>query len=234
MPRNRRRKKSIQAPAKIVGDPNTAYEKSENHDGPGRRPASVGFGNANFPNKFHFTLRYPHNAKAGEGRSMSTSWAEPYAAKTVLEYLIGDQEPRWTALNKFVTSTGVEVSCAVSEDRKAENELEIALNYKRTKAEQAFVLPEKDRKSIDHMLRPYPDVEKLTIGKAKVERASRNKPDGKHITVAQICEELGIEPRDGRAALRKAKFEKPDHGWSFPIGSNEAKNAKKIIEKGAK
>jgi hypothetical protein len=235
MPRKTRKTKSSQAQAKIIGDPNTVYEKSENHDGPGRAPASVGFSaNPEKFNRFHFTLRYPHNAKPGEGRMISSKWAEPYAAKVFLAYVIGGHEPTWTALNRFITKSGIEVSCAVSEDRKVENELEIALNYKRTKAEQAFELPEKDRKSIDYLLRPYPDVEKLTIGKAKVERAARSKPDGKHITVAQICEELGLEPRDGRAALRKAKFEKPDHGWQFPVGSPEAKAARKIIEKGAK
>lgn len=234
MPR-KRKTKPVKAPAKIIGDPNTSYDKTQNHEGPGRQPASVGYStNPEKYNRFHFTLRYPHNAKAGEGRMVSTSWAEPYAAKTYLEYVIGDKEPRWTALNKFITSTGIEVSCSVPSDRKEENELEIALSYKRTKAEEAFVLPDQDRKQIELLLRPYPDVEKLTIGKAKIERAARSKPDGKHITVAQICEELGIQPRDGRAALRKAKFEKPDHGWQFPVGSSEAKAARKIIEKGAK
>lgn len=234
MPRNRRRKKSINAPAKIEGDPNVAYEKSENHDGPGREPASVGFGNPNFPDKFHFTLRYPHNAKAGEGRMMSVSWNAAYAAKAYLDYLIGDEDIDWTALNKFVTGRGVEVSCAAPTDKLQENVIEEAMNYKPTRAEQSFIVPTKDQQAYLRMIRPYPDVEKPSTGKAKIERRSSSKPDGKYISVAQIAEDLGIEPRDARAALRRAKFDKPDWGWAFKIGSDDLKKATSIIKKGGR
>lgn len=235
MPRNRRRKKSITAPAKIIGDPNTAYDKSENIEGPGREPASVGFGNANFPDKFHFSLRFPHNAKAGDGRMMSSAWNSAYAARKYLEFVMDGEEVDWTALNKFITHHGVEVSCMAPSDRLEENVIEEALNHKFTKAEEAFVIPQKDRDAFIRMVRPYPDVEKPgSTGKAKIDRKGPNKPDGKYISVAQIAEEAGVEPRDARASLRKAKFEKPDWGWSFKAGSDDLKKATSIIKKGAR
>lgn len=234
MPRRKRRSKSVKAPAKVIGDPNKTYDKTENHDGPGREPATVGFGNA-VGNKFHFFVRYPHDAKEGEGRMISISWAAPYAARKYLEFIMDGEEVDWTALNKFVTSKGVEVSCAAPSDKLQPNELELALDHKYTKAERAFEVPEKDRKSFELLLRPYPDkFEKPSTGKAKVGRASPNRPEGKFITVADICEELKVQPRDGRAALRKAKVEKPEWGWAFPIGSDELKQAKTIIKKGAR
>lgn len=235
MPRKRSKSKRISAPAKIIGDPNQSYDKTENHSGPGRKDATVAFGNPEFPDKFHFFLRYPHNAKAGEGRKISSSWAEAYAAKAYLDFVIGDEEVNWTALNKFVTHQGVEVSCAAPTDKMEPNQLEIAMDYRPTKAEQAFVVPEKDRQSFLIMTRPYPDVEKPSpTGKAKMERRSANKPDGKYISVASIAEELGIQPRDARASLRRAKFEKPDWGWAFKAGSPELKQVTAIIKKGGR
>lgn len=231
----RKAKSSVKAPAKVVGDPNIDYPKSQNHEGPGRLPASIGHStNPDKFDRFHFKLRYPHNAPDGEGRLISCSWAEPYAAKAYLDYVIGRNEPTWKAANKLITSTGVEISCEPSENRADENDLERAIDYKPTRAEMSFELPDKDKASVDRLLRPYPDVEKHTIGKAKVERASSKKPDGKYITVGQLCEELHVKPRDARAALRKAKIEKPDHGWAFLAGSAELGHARKIIQRGAK
>lgn len=50
-------------------------------------------------------------------------------------------------------------------------------------------------------------VERKTVErKLKVDRTGK-------ITVQQLAEEIGIDPRDARAALRKAGTPKPDGGW---------------------
>ena len=48
------------------------------------------------------------------------------------------------------------------------------------------------------------------------------------ITLAEICEELNIEPRDARKTLRN-KVEKPDAGWAWEAA--EAAKVKAILKK---
>lgn len=48
------------------------------------------------------------------------------------------------------------------------------------------------------------------------------------VTLAEICEELKIEPRDARKTLRN-KVEKPDAGWAWP--ADEAAKVKAILKK---
>jgi hypothetical protein len=51
----------------------------------------------------------------------------------------------------------------------------------------------------------------------------------KFITVQSLAEEIGIDPRDARAALRKAKVEKPEGGW---LGDEEwAKGIRDVLKK---
>lgn len=196
-------------------------------------PATVGYGHAKFPGDFQFQCRFPHDAKIGEGRLHTVTWSEAYAARVFLEHLIGKKEPRWTGMNCFVTSTGVEVSCSSPDNREDENCIERALNHDFTKAELAFQLPDQERRQIAMLTRPWPDVEKIAPkGQAKVERGlAARRPDGSFVTVAQLCEEMGLEAREGRAALRKAKIEKPTWGWQFPVDSDELTAAKKAIQK---
>lgn len=47
------------------------------------------------------------------------------------------------------------------------------------------------------------------------------------ITLAEICAELKIEPRDARKTLR-GKVEKPEAGWAWP--ADEAKKVKAILK----
>ena len=65
-------------------------------------------------------------------------------------------------------------------------------------------------------------------------RKPKRKPstDGT-ITVAQMADELNISAGKARNLLRKAKYKKPDNGWTFPIDSAEAKAVMSILSKGA-
>lgn len=230
----RNKKKYVKPDPKIVGDPNVSYEPTENIEGPGRMPANYGHGHEKWPDQYQFQCRYPYSAKQGEGRLFTHSLGELYAAKVFLEYLMGEKEPRWVGLNCFITASGIEVRCPASESKDEENSLELALNYEPTRAERSWRLPETTRNQITLLTRMWPDVEKLTPrGQAKVERGvAARRPEGDFVSVQDICEDLGLEPREGRAALRKAKIEKPNWGWSFVAGSDELAAARKAIAKG--
>jgi len=81
---------------------------------------------------------------------------------------------------------------------------------------------------------PYPNHIKRMMGEArsnefkpviKKERVSR---DGL-ISIADICDELQIDPREARAHLRKLNEKKPDAGWAWD--EKEAERVKKLLKK---
>jgi hypothetical protein len=80
---------------------------------------------------------------------------------------------------------------------------------------------------------PKPVKESRAPKESKVDRSQ-------FITVQQLAEEAKIDPRDARAALRKAKVEKPSGGWlgdeAWAKGIREilAKAAKDLAKKGKK
>lgn len=80
---------------------------------------------------------------------------------------------------------------------------------------------------IKHDTSGGPDVEKPNrvrkVRKPGVPAPSR---DGL-VTLAEICEELNIEPRDARKTLRN-KVEKPDSGWCWT--PDEAKKIKAMLK----
>lgn len=57
-------------------------------------------------------------------------------------------------------------------------------------------------------------VEKKTVEKKKKKKGIAKKASGE-VTLAQICEEEGWEPRKVRAVLRKLKVEKPGASWTW-------------------
>jgi hypothetical protein len=128
--------------------------------------------------------------------------------------LVGDNEIEPSPLDPDRTMTFGDI------DIKSEQMDEI-LAHVYTPAEEAYELPA-----------PYPgDIQSFLTGgrmskalqgertvvtkEGKVERAPKApKVDrSKFITVQSICEEIKMDPRDARAALRKAKIEKPAGGW---------------------
>lgn len=87
---------------------------------------------------------------------------------------------------------------------------------------------------VKKVVKPVPEVDETPVKKVKKaapveaaekkERAPRE-PNPNETTLAEICTELGIEPRAARVKLRKAEgIEKGEGGrWAWPNKSPELK-----------
>lgn len=163
-------------------------------------------------------------------------YAQDYSAKKALEILIGDDEISLikgvtSDKDTIVTNTGITIRC---------RDIETLLNYKYTKNEEQWQFGEPDITTLKRMRasnfastdlrdKEEPTETRANI-KEKVIKTNQPKPsrDGL-ISVGQIAEEIGIEPKDARVALRKSKTEKPDAGWAWP--KNEVEKIKQLIMK---
>jgi hypothetical protein len=154
------------------------------------------------------------------GRLYVVNASALYAARKLYDRLTLDQDDVYASpLDKFTMCFGdVDIRC---------EQLAEVLAHKYTKEEEEWPLPS-----------PYPNEIHLflhgpTMGKAKLESttapgklvsaAPKAKVDrtGK-TSIQDLCAQLNIEPRDARAALRKAKVEKPSGGWLFAADQIEA------------
>lgn len=136
-----------------------------------------------------------------------------YAIRKIFDCLVGENEVEPSPLDPDRTMTFGDI------DIKSEQMDEI-LAHVYTPEEEGWELPT-----------PYPqEVEAFLTGgrmskrldnepkpehAPKAERApAKSKIDrSKFITVQSLAEEIGIDPRDARAALRKAGTPKPEGGW---------------------
>lgn len=104
------------------------------------------------------------------------------------------------------------------------------IDYKLSTKEEQWEL---DERYVKQVMRFKVDREESTgeetparTRKEKVERTPKPSKEGL-ITIGQIAEELKMEPRDARAALRAAKVDKPSPGWCW--AKNEVDEIKKIL-----
>jgi hypothetical protein len=135
-----------------------------------------------------------------------------YAIRKIFDALVGDNEIEPSPLDPDRTISFGDV------DIKSD-QMDAILAHQYSAEEEAFELPA-----------PYPQqvtsfltggriskalVDETRTVEGKVERAPpKPKIDrSQFITVQSIAEELKMDPRDARAALRKAKVEKPINGW---------------------
>lgn len=138
-----------------------------------------------------------------------------YAIRKIFDALVGENEIEPSTLDPDRTMTFGEI------DIKSD-QMDAILAHVYTKAEEAWELPVPYPDQIDlflHGQRMRTDV--VDPDAPKPERAPRETRAPKapkvdrtgKVTVQQLAEEAKIDPRDARAALRKAKIEKPDGGW---------------------
>ena len=180
------------------------------------------------PPKYCLHLRFPHNAPTGKGRKMTMTFVGTYAAKKFIDEVIGNDNIKWPNLHTIVTKSGVMIYCTPPSSSLYENDLEVVFNHEYSPQEAMWNLGDRERQLIKVFTRPYSSDEKDL--RAKVESV---KPvSGNLVTIAELCEELGIKARDGRSLLRKSEFIKPPHGWSFEKGSQELNNIRKFLESG--
>lgn len=111
--------------------------------------------------------------------------------------------------------------------------LEEAIDHQYTKEEAKWTIPYPDTQTVERLttfynlkMRPSSHMKPSEdTNTSKPSSTSTNKPPQRHktqkkapdgmITVAQIAQELNIQPNKARNILRKAKIQKPATGWTF-------------------
>jgi len=127
-------------------------------------------------------------------------------------------------------------------------DLTAAIEYTPTKEEKTWTIPYPDKVTVEKLTTfwqriqpsshtPTSDSEEPSTKPKKVMRTSKRHktqkpaPDGM-VTVAMICEELDLAPNKGRNLLRKAKIEKPKHGWTFKEDDPILDTVRKVLGAG--
>lgn len=184
-----------------------------------------------FPSSPHRPPRYSFQFFRGDKRVMIQNFFATYAASRYIDAVVGDNEIRWRGEDAFIVpDLGVTI--------KGDN-LETVMEYESKGAEAEWELPEPhatDAKFIAtgerrkasppaRMSEDDTDRAKQRGDKPKRSGPPRAVPDGM-ISLAAICEGIGMAPRDARAILRK-KADKPDHGWAWPAA--EANKIKAML-----
>jgi hypothetical protein len=157
-----------------------------------------------------------------------------YAIRKIFDALTEGQELEPSPLDPERTITFGDI------DIKSD-ELKEIMAHKYSAEEEAWELPVPYPQEIERFLhgpRMSREIEHAEVNeKGDVVRAPP-KPKApkvdrsKFITVQALAEEIGIDPRDARAALRKAKVEKPAGGW---LGDEEwAKGIRDVLAKAKK
>lgn len=132
-------------------------------------------------------------------------------------------------------------------------ELEDAIEYQPTKEEAAWTIPHPDSLSLRRATMFYltptsTTVDRSTSSTESEEPAgSRSKPKSQppkrhkttkapaqsdQITVAQIAEQLNIQPNKARNILRKANLTKPEGGWTFNTNDPMIDQIRKLLSAG--
>lgn len=138
-----------------------------------------------------------------------------YAIRKIFDALVGGSDVEPSPLDPDHTMCFGEI------DIKSD-QMDVILAHVYTAEEEAWELPAPYPGDIERFLhggrmsRALQGEQRTTTDSAgKVERTpAKPKVDrSKFITVQSLAEDIGIDPRDARAALRKAKVEKPAGGW---------------------
>ena len=124
------------------------------------------------PPRFCLHLRYPHDAPLGEGRRMTQTFVGAYAAKKFVEYAIGGDSVEWPNLHTIHTSSKLEITCLPPTNRMVENDLEKALNHQYTSAQEEWELPERYKKQIETLKRPWSKTDMQAQPSYKTSRSS--------------------------------------------------------------
>lgn len=163
-------------------------------------------------------------------------FAECFAAKKLVDALIGDDE--YTDINEtcIKTELGVKIKCPQLQEvlahKYTKQELEWALPLPYPRMVQMFRGEPYNKHTSDSPLNPH--IPKKAVMPTRVDKPADRKPraakpDGM-VTIQDICAELKLEPSKARAILRNAKTPKPDHGWAWP--PKEADAIRKLLKGG--
>lgn len=173
-------------------------------------------------------------------KHMYLNFCELYAVKRVVNMIIGDEDWEWVKTKtKFVSRVAREYHIKVANGIEiyfsgGSDEADDIMEYEYRGREKEWRLPpgsyaqginsfmnrKKSSEAAEHMPRAE---------RKKAAKQRREKREGM-VDMTELCKELEIVPRKGRAALRKAGIKKPDVGWAWPAGSEELDKARKAIQ----
>ncbi len=140
-----------------------------------------------------------------------SNWGALYAARRQLLDAIDGHSYKQVDPNTIVTDDEVTIKSEQMND---------LLEYEPTKEEAAWQLPDRDAAQLRRLRdapRPPADAPQLTKSPVAHSddalRAHRASPAG-FVSLATICADLQLDPREARAILRKT-MPKGEHGWNF-------------------
>lgn len=161
-----------------------------------------------------------------------------FAAKKMVDILVDEETFKWKTPLSIETERGIII--------KSE-QLEEIIEYEyRNEAEEEFMFPSPLDKNLSRFMLSTQEIADLKALKATVntdgvttrvkreKKESTPRPSKEGMTTIQdLCKELGIEPTNARAALRKGQFQKPPQGWAWSDKA-EVNRVREYIKKHAK
>lgn len=193
----------------------------------------------NLPNPWPSSPKHPprFNVKIeGPNGYLVTGFREMYAFKYLVHLIIDDREWKWKNDTTIFCDDGTTI---------ISDHLEQCVEYKLTSTERKWVPPAPyfsewqqlatGRPQDSSRARQKPSTpSNSSEPKPKAERAQRAPQASREglVELATIAQQLGLEPKACRVALRKSGIEKPAAGWAWP--ASQVDQVKATIKKHAK
>lgn len=189
--------------------------------------------------KYAVYVSYPHDAPPGAKRLIVMNFCATYAALHFVNAALQDGSFKWKKANKvlgvlipdtIIGENGVEIRCPQG--------MEEIIEYEMSRAEEQWELPPYYVNQCDLVRREYrddspaidPETGEKPVKPKREPKPKKEKVDKSGlVTIGEIAEQMEIEARDARAALRKSKLEKPPVGWAWP--EDKVDEIKKLVKK---
>ncbi len=173
------------------------------------------------PPKWGFFFRF-------QGKYCFHNYYSLYAAKKEIEAFIDGQSYKWLGPRQILCDNGLSIQS------EQDDGMEKVIEYELTPLEDQWQVPEPMSSNIRRflskpILRPEGTSSPIPLEAPpprREPRAPRPSKDGL-VTIAIIAQDISLDPREARAALRALKIEKPDAGWAWP--SDEAEKIKEQL-----
>lgn len=161
-----------------------------------------------------------HHVRCELGHRLYTEVFESTrAARTFIDALLKDEPIKWESNTEITAKGGVlRVEC---------EELEQIMEFDASSGE--WRMPENMQQQLRAFLRGHWENKSKDIALSSPPKVVVKPPRAINgVTLGALCEKHKWNPRNVRAALRKAKWDKPSGGWTWP--EKEAKTVEKKLE----
>jgi hypothetical protein len=173
--------------------------------------------------------KFPADAPNGEARTIAVPFSALYAAHRFVELLLRSESYEWQPANKALGYTDPDTIITEGNLSIRCHGLKEVLEHELSEAEREWEMPEALARQTLLVRRPFQTEETTNEDGEPVVRVKREPKEAKPkvdrtglTTVGEIAQQMGIEPRDARTALRKQKIEKPETGWAWDPDQVEA------------